>query len=131
MDAHVEPSELNSAQHKPIALTFTDGFTREQSTVQMMLPLAVSERREGRLNIDGKLDDWFAEDAIQSGPLAQMFSRPALQSQQLLLAATPSSIYTGWADENFLCGLQSKRYRRRGAACDKKLGQLPVSPRLG
>jgi hypothetical protein len=101
MDAHVEPSEVNNTDHKPSALTFTDGFTRQQSTVQMMLPVAISERREGRLTIDGNLDDWAAEDAIQSGPLVKMFNRPALQSQTLQMSTTPSGIYTGWADENF------------------------------
>ena len=101
MDAHVEPGEVSNLQHKPNAITFTDGFTRQQSTVQMMLPVAISERREGRLNIDGNLGDWSADDAIQNAPLVQMFNRPALQSQELQLATTPTSIYTGWADENF------------------------------
>jgi hypothetical protein len=101
MDAHVEPSEVSNTDHKPSAITFTDGFTRQQSTVMMMLPLAISERREGHLVIDGNLGDWAAEDAIQTGPLVQMFNRPALQSQQLQLASTSSRIYTGWADENF------------------------------
>jgi hypothetical protein len=101
MNAHVETSELNNTDRKPNVLTFVDGFTRQQSVVQMMLPVAISERREGRLTIDGNLDDWSAEDAIQNGPLVTMFNRPALQSQQLQLATTPTSIFTGWADENF------------------------------
>jgi hypothetical protein len=101
MNAHVEPTEINNTQSKPSALTFTDGFTRQQSTVQIRLPLAISERREGKLIIDGNLDDWSSEDAIQSGPLVQMFNRPALQSQLVQPSTTSSSIYTGWADENF------------------------------
>jgi hypothetical protein len=101
MNAHVEPSEVVNTEHKPSALTFTDGFTHEQSTVQMMLPLAISERREGKLKIDGDLSDWSSEDAIQTSPLVKMFDRPALQSRQMQMAATPTDIYTGWADENF------------------------------
>jgi hypothetical protein len=101
MEAHVQPSEVANTQHEPSSITFTDGFTRTQSTVRMILPLAISQRRVGRLVIDGSLDDWAAEDAIQSGPLVRMFNRPALQAGELQFAATPSNIYTGWADENF------------------------------
>ncbi len=101
MGAHIEPEEIKNTDHKPTVVTFTDGFTRQQSNLLMVLPVAISERREGRLKIDGNLEDWSAEDSIQNGPLVTMFNRPALQSQQLQLASTPSSVYTGWADENF------------------------------
>ena len=57
-------------------------------------------RREGRLSIDGSLEDWMPDDSMQDGPLVRMFSRPALQKQQLEAAATSSSIYTGWSEEN-------------------------------
>ncbi|MBV8781296.1 MAG: hypothetical protein JO353_07855, partial [Phycisphaerae bacterium] len=99
--AHVEPSEINNIDHRPQKLIFTDGFTHNHTTVQMVLPVSISERREGHLHIDGSLEDWSADDAIQSGPLVRMFNRPALQTQSLQGATTPSSIFTGWPDENF------------------------------
>jgi hypothetical protein len=101
MDAHVEPTEVDNVKHTEQVLTFTDGFTRTTSKLHMILPVAISERREGRLIIDGKLNDWMPEDAIQRGELTCMFNRPSLQAQQLQKAATPTQIFTGWADENF------------------------------
>ncbi len=101
MDAHVEPSEVESMKRSQEDLTFTDGLTRTTSKLPMVLPVAISERREGRLVIDGKLNDWMPEDAIQLGELTCMFNRPSLQAHQLQKASTPSQIYTGWADENF------------------------------
>jgi hypothetical protein len=66
-----------------------------------VLPVAVSDRREGRLSIDGVFDDWTNEDAIQDGPMVRMFTSPAIQRQELELASTPSRLYTAWAMENF------------------------------
>ena len=101
MVAHVESSEVSNVDHRPQQLTFTDGFTHNHTTVRMVLPASISERREGRLHIDGSLEDWSADDAIQLSPLVKMFDRPSLQDDAIHLASTPSQIYTGWADENF------------------------------
>jgi hypothetical protein len=72
----------------------------------MVLPVGFSDRREGRLSIDGSLEDWMPEDAVQNGPLVRMLNRPALQKQELQLAATSSSLYTGWARRT--CTLHSR-----------------------
>ncbi len=101
MTAQVDPARVRNLDRTPIQITFTDGFSRNTSTVKMSLPVAVSERREGRLNIDGSLEDWSPDDLIQNGPLLRMFNRPALQAQQLQNAGGASSVYTGYADENF------------------------------
>lgn len=101
IDASIEPAEVRNSDRTPVEVTFTNGFTRKKTPIQMVLPVAFSDRREGRLNIDGSLEDWMPEDAVQNGPLVRMLNRPALQKQQVQAAATPSSIYTGWAEENF------------------------------
>jgi hypothetical protein len=92
---------VSPAAREPLELEFIHGFTKVTSPLKLVLPVAVSDRKEGRLSIDGTLDDWADSDAIQDGPLVKMFDRPALQRQELQRAATPSRIYTAWARENF------------------------------
>lgn len=101
LEARIDPDRLRRAEHRPVEIVFTNGFTRKTSQVQMVLPVAATERREGLLKLDGLLDDWSDADAIQDGPLVQMFARPTLQSHKLQFASLPAQIYTGWADENF------------------------------
>jgi hypothetical protein len=100
-DATIEPTELRTDDRKPAIITFTDGYTKQQQSLKLLAPVAISSRLEGRLKIDGILDDWSADDGILDGPLVQMFDRPSLQAQQLRMAATTSQVFTGWADENF------------------------------
>ncbi|HYO07901.1 MAG TPA: hypothetical protein VER17_02940 [Tepidisphaeraceae bacterium] len=93
---------LNAREHRPVELTFTNGYTNATSKLQLVLPAAASDRLGPGLNIkDGKLDDWDAADQVQAGPLVRMFDRPALQKQQLRLADKPAAIYTGWGDDKF------------------------------
>ncbi len=101
LDAQLEPNRIHNTDRTPVQITFTNGFTKRTSTPKMILPVAASDRREGRLRIDGTLEDWSADDLIQDGPLLKLLDRPALQAQQVLPAAGSSSIYSGWADENF------------------------------
>jgi hypothetical protein len=100
MGATVEPIEVRNTDRKPVEITFTDGFTNKKSKMAMVLPVAASERREGRLHIDGSLEDWAPEDAVQDGPLVRMFDRPSLHKQELPLASTPTNLFTTWAEEN-------------------------------
>lgn len=101
MDANFDATRTTAAARKPVEIDFVDGFTKVTSPLKMVLPVAASARREGRLSIDGALDDWDGNDAVQDGPLVVMLNRPTLQKQDLQLAATPTRIYSGWADENF------------------------------
>ncbi len=101
VEAAVDLSRLSPATRQPVELTFTQGFTRRQTPVRLVLPVAASERRYGQLSIDGSLDDWDPIDAIQNGPLVSFLSRPNLQSQQLQFDALPVQLFSGWADENF------------------------------
>jgi hypothetical protein len=101
IDARVDPSKIKKVDRRPVEITFTNGFTKKTSKLRMILPVAASDRREGMLDLNGSLDDWSPDDAIQDGPMIRMFNRPALQAQELQPATTPAQVYTGWADQNF------------------------------
>jgi hypothetical protein len=101
LDAKLNPSRVMNSDHRPIELTFSSGFDNRATSAKVIVPCAVSDRLPPGLNLNGSLEDWSADDAIQEGPMVQMLNRIAVQNHQLLLAATPSSIYSGWSDENF------------------------------
>lgn len=110
--ARVNPALVSERTHVPTGLAFTQGYSRERTEVRMVLPLANSYRREGRLVIDGSLEDWSESDAIQSGPLVRMFDRPGLQRHELRFADTPSNLYSGWSDESFYLAFKVAGVRR-------------------
>lgn len=86
---------------KPVEVTFTHGYKQTRTPLKLIVPVGVSDRREGGLRIDGSLDDWTPEDAIQNGPLVQMFTRPTVQQQELKFADTPTELYTTWGGDHF------------------------------
>ena len=101
MDARFDATKLTPSSRLPMEVDFVDGFTHVSSPLRLVVPVSASDRREGRLSIDGSLDDWTGSDAIQDGPMIVMLNRPALQRQELQHAATPTQIYSAWADANF------------------------------
>ncbi|HEX3358565.1 MAG TPA: hypothetical protein VHS31_16440 [Tepidisphaeraceae bacterium] len=101
LDAQIDPSKVNNTDRKPIELLFTEPNYKLTTTSKIFIPVGASDRHPPGLVIDGSLEDWTGDDAICDGPMVQMFNRPALQAQQIQLASTPSSIYTGWSDDNF------------------------------
>lgn len=141
MDARFNLALAGAGEHPPVEITFTNGFTRQTSPLKVVLPVSRTQRREGRLQIDGQLGDWNAADAIQSGPLVQMFSRPAVQRLDLRFASSPTELYTGWADENFylafkLTGIEENAMRATrnfvdyqfGRAWGEDLAELLIQP---
>lgn len=106
MDARFNMDQPLPREREPVELTFVDGFYKRATKLQVVLPVAPSERRRPGLDINGKLDDWDLADALQNGPLVQMYNRPALQRGELQNAATPSTIYSAWAEENFYLAFQ-------------------------
>lgn len=110
--ARVNPALVSDRSHTPTGLVFTQGYSRERTEVQMVLPLANSYRREGRLSIDGSLEDWSEAESIHAGPLVRMFDRPGLQRHELRRAATPSRLYSGWSDETFYLSFKVSGARR-------------------
>jgi hypothetical protein len=108
---HVQPATLaaefnvlhtGALPHKPVEVAFVNGFSRSETRLKLMLPVAVSDRREGSMVFDGKLSDWTDDQAIQDGPLVIMMNRPDLQKQQIQFAQVPAKLYSAWGRENFL-----------------------------
>jgi hypothetical protein len=102
MEARVNLDRLTPETRQPIALNFVEGRYNKAINLKVAVPVAVSDKREGPLNIDGALGDWDdAADSIQQGPMVVMLDRPALQKQTMRLASTNSSIYSNWAAKSF------------------------------
>lgn len=101
LEARLDPTAAPPARQPPLEFVFTNGFTREQTTLRLRIPSAVSDRRDAPIRIDGSLEDWSGEDAIHEGPLVQLMNRPAVQAGVLQDATTPSGVYTTWAEDRF------------------------------
>ena len=95
---------VSAASREPMELQFINGHNDSVSPLKIVLPVAASDVHEGRLEIDGVLDEWNAADAIQDGPMVRMLNRPAVQKQELQLASTNANVYTCWGRENFYIG---------------------------
>jgi hypothetical protein len=100
--ARFDLNDIKSSVHEPVTLSYVDGYNGRILPCKMMLPVAVSQRREQPIRIDGSLDEWFPIDAIQfQQPLVKMVDRPSLQSPNLQLADQPTSIFSAWSEDNF------------------------------
>lgn len=95
-------NNVSSAGNEPLELRFTDSDSGVSVPCQLMLPVAVSPRRERAVKLDGSLDEWFAADALLlDRPLVKMLDRPSLHMAQLQLADQPTSLFSGWSNESF------------------------------
>jgi hypothetical protein len=102
LDARLDLDHISAqTRGKPLEITFVDGYTRNEYRMAAILPAAVSQRREGGLAIDGKVNDWAPEDLIHEGKLTRMLDRPTIQQWRVEPATQSSQIFTGWSDENF------------------------------
>ena len=101
LEAQIDPTKILNTDRRPIEMLFTEPSYKLSTTEKMFIPIAVSDRHPPGLVLDGSLEDWTGDDALQDGPLVQMINRPALQSQQIQPATTPSQIYSGWTDDSF------------------------------
>lgn len=101
-DGHFNLEKTTAQAREPLEFELSiDGPSAKLvSPLKIVLPIAACERREGRFNFDGRLDDWADQDAIQDGPLVKMLDRSSVQRQTLQYAATKSQLYAGWAAEN-------------------------------
>lgn len=102
VEAAFDLTKITAGPRQSAELTFVNGFTNRPTTLKLVLPVAASERVEGRrLAIDGKLDEWEPADLIQDGRLVRMLDRPNIQRQALEGAEKDAKVYTGWADDHF------------------------------
>jgi hypothetical protein len=102
--AQVNLDQLKFGVQKAARLTFVDGYTQAPYALDVMAPVAYSEKRGGGAPpvIDGNLkDDWSQEDALHDGPLVMMLSRPSFQKQSLIMTPTKSAIYSTWTPGSF------------------------------
>lgn len=102
LEARVNLDHLTPETRQPVEFKFTEPQRNRSFTLKVSTPVAVSDKREGPLSIDGSLNDWDdAADGIHHGPLVVMLDRPSLQKQALKMASTNSSIYSNWAAKYF------------------------------
>lgn len=101
MNARIDPIRVRSNEHFPVEIRFRSGFSGQLTPFEFIAPVSRSLRRVAPLRINGSLDDWLAEDAIQNGPMVKMLSRPSVQQHRLEYADTPAQIYTAWSDSDF------------------------------
>lgn len=102
METRVDLDKVGPETRKPIGLKFVDAMRNRPSHLSVLAPVAASDRREGKLSIDGALGDWDeAADAIHQGPMVVMLDRPNLQRQAMQMASTSTSIYSNWAAKHF------------------------------
>ncbi len=116
--ATVEPERLDVTSGANVGVEFTHGFTRRTTVSELRVPLAISRRREGNLQIDGALGDWTGDDAMHQGPLVRMLDRPSVLSHAARPTAMASSIYSAWSEGHFylafkVTGLSDDRTARR------------------
>lgn len=100
LHATIDPDSLDPRRRTPASLIFTNGYTRRSMPAPLMVPAAVTRRREGNLSIDGSLGDWTDDDALCSGPLVRMLDRATLQQHSLTNATTTSNVFSAWSEAN-------------------------------
>jgi hypothetical protein len=94
-------SQIDPAGDGRITLNYTDGDTRQTMAVPMNLPVATCDRRTRAVHLDGSLQDWADEDALNlDKPLVKMLTRDSVAGHKIETAELPASIYSGWSDEN-------------------------------
>ena len=101
LEARVDLDNVTAESRQPLEISFVDGYTRDEYRSQAILPVAVSDRREGRLVIDGNLDDWDPTYEIHNGKLTKMLDRRTVQGRQIEPAQTNSTIFSSWGEDNF------------------------------
>jgi hypothetical protein len=106
LPAVVDLDHIGPSSRQPLEISFVDGFTRNEYRSQTSLPVAASDRREGHLAIDGKLDQWYSSDLIHDGQLTRMLDRPSVQAWRIEPASAASQVFTTWADDNFYLGFR-------------------------
>ena len=119
LDAQIDPTKIDNTDRRAIELLFTEPSYKLSTTEKMFIPIAASDRRQPGLILDGSLEDWTGDDALQDGPMVQFMNRPALQSQQIQSATTPSQIYSGWTDDTFYVAFKLQGLSEREGRASK------------
>lgn len=106
LSAQIDPNLVEGGKYSPIRAIFTNGFNGQATPVDFVVPLGICFRRDRAPRINGSLEDWPPEDALQYGPLVKMMSRPSLQRHEIEWATTRSEVYSGYSDETLYLGFR-------------------------
>ena len=101
MNARLDPSRVSNAKHEPVKIEYRSGYSGALTPLDFIAPVARTVRRTAPLAINGSLDDWTGDDALQLGPLVKFMARPSVQAHVLERAATPTDLYSAWNDDKF------------------------------
>jgi hypothetical protein len=136
------PPGNGDAATPPVSLTLVQGTDHQVLPCPLCLPVATCDRLTRPVSLDGDLHDWFDADAAWlDRPLTRMSSRQSVQAGRARPADHPTSIYTGWTDEDWYVafrvagvaadGVRSARNfteYRDGRAWGEDLCELTVQP---
>ena len=102
MQAHFDLNQISRDSRLPMDVSFIDALYARAIPCRFVIPVAISERRQLPLLLDGSLNEWDAADAVQvDQPLVRMFDRAGVSREQLQTASQPTSVFTTWSDDNF------------------------------
>jgi hypothetical protein len=106
LKASVNPEAFDPRRVPLVEMTFTHGFTRQRTSIPLVVPVAPSKRREGNLVIDGSLGDWTDDDAVTLAQMVRLIDRPTVQGHSIAFDDEPTSVYSCWAESNFYVGFR-------------------------
>lgn len=107
LPARISSDKIGPASRQPLKITFIDGYTSHYYFQHVVAPVAICEHRQGPPpQVDGSLGDWMPEDALHEGKMVRMYSRPAIQRQELQFADKDSAIYSTWTAANLYLGFR-------------------------
>lgn len=101
LNARIDPGRVTGGVHKPVRILYRSGFDGATTPLELVAPVARTVRRATTPKINGSLDDWVGDDALQLGPLVKFMSRPGVQSHTIEYAKETSDLYSGWGAEDF------------------------------
>ena len=107
MNASVNLDRVRATSRQPVRVALTEGFSGRPYEMSLVMPVATAEQRlAAPPEVNGSLEDWFAEDALHEGHMVRMLCRPAIQQQQLPPASHPSAIYSTWNPTGLFLGFR-------------------------
>lgn len=107
LSAAINGSKLTPATRAPVRVALVEGHSGKAWSLDVVAPVAASEQRMGAApKLDGSLGDWTSDDALHSGPMVRMLSRPAVQRQEPEFTETSSAVYSTWTGSMFYLGFK-------------------------
>lgn len=85
--------------HPSLELMFFHGLTNRGTPMRMMAPLSRINRLPVAPVLDGSLEDWAPGDAVQTGPLVRMLSRPAVQQHEMPMGKDNVAVWAGESEK--------------------------------